>query len=135
MVQLPQDELAGLDGIGVTIYDQIASSNFSVPSSPATDSPVSASQTSVRKTYSISGTLAVTNNLSIVDSSVPVSMTLGSAIEDGHEHTIKQFGNGAVTLTATIDRIEQSIVLNSTASIGDSLSLTWLSDDATYIAG
>ena len=86
----------------------------------------------VRGTYSASGTISVSDDVSEVNSAVPVTMTLAPDTVDNRLHVISQAGPGAVTLTAPIDGVSQSVSLNSTGSLRDSITLRWLADLSTY---
>ncbi len=86
----------------------------------------------VRGTYSASGTISISDDVSEVNSAAPVTMTLAPDTVDNRLHVVSQAGPGAVTLTAPIDGVSQSVSLNSTGSLRDSITLRWLADLSTY---
>jgi hypothetical protein len=86
----------------------------------------------VRGTYTASGPIALTDDVSEVISTVPVTMTLAAGTTNNRLHVVSQAGPGAVTLTAPIDGVSQSVSLNSTGPLRDSITLRWLADLSTY---
>jgi hypothetical protein len=88
---------------------------------------------SITQTYTTSGAIAVTDNLSLVNASSAVSMTLGSCSVDGHPIVIKRYGAGAVTLTASIDGVAGSRVVMSSSTVKESVSLAWSNALATWL--
>ena len=88
----------------------------------------------VRGTYSASGPIAITDDVSEVSSATPVTMTLASDTVDNRLHVISQAGPGAVTLTTVVDGVSQSVSLNAIGSLRDSLTLRWLAAPTTYKA-
>jgi len=86
----------------------------------------------VRGIYSASGTISIGDDVSEVNSATPVTMTLAPDTVDNRLHVVSQAGPGAVTLTAPIDGVSQSVSLNSTGSLRDSITLRWLADLSTY---
>ncbi len=88
---------------------------------------------SVTQTYTASGAIAVTDNLSLINAGIAVSMTLGSGSVDGHPIVIKRYGAGAVTLTASIDGVAGSRAVMSSTTVKESVSLAWSSALSTWL--
>jgi hypothetical protein len=88
---------------------------------------------SVQSTYTASGAIAPTDNLSIVTSASPVAMTLAAGAVDMHTITIKRLGAGSVAVTATIDGVSQTVNMASAGTLKDALGLRWLATLSTYI--
>jgi hypothetical protein len=84
-------------------------------------------------TYTVSGAIAPTDNVALVNSAFAVSMTLGAGANDGHEIVVKRFGAGAVTLTATIDGVASSALTLNSASIKEAVSLAWSQSLNTWL--
>ena len=80
-----------------------------------------------------SGTIAVTDNLALVSATATVAMTLAAGGTDGHAVTVKRFGAGAVTLTATIDGASGAEIVMNSASIMESVTLAWNAGNATWL--
>ncbi len=87
----------------------------------------------VTQTYTASGAIAPTDNLSLVNAAAAVAMTLGSGAVDGHPIVIKRYGAGAVTLTASIDGVAGSRVAMNSTAVKESVSLTWSAALATWL--
>jgi hypothetical protein len=94
---------------------------FGVPNSPGV---------SVTNTYTASGTIAVTDELALIDSSAAVSMSLANGSVDGKIIYIKRYGSGAVTLTADMDGTSGDALTLSTA---ECLQLAWQESLGTYL--
>lgn len=94
----------------------------------------------VRSTYTASGTLATTDNLSLVTSSTAVTMTLANGTVDNHPQLIKQFGPGSVSVSGTFDGTMQTITLSTlvpsssnSGSLYSSVTTRWIAASNTYI--
>ena len=75
----------------------------------------------------------MTDNLSLINAGIAVSMTLGSGSVDGHPIVIKRYGAGAVTLTASIDGVAGSRAVMSSTTVKESVSLAWSSALSTWL--
>lgn len=70
-------------------------------------------KTFTKTTYSSSGTISPTDNLSILNSSSDLTMTLANGTVDNHQQTLKQFGSGNVSITGSFDGITQNMTLST----------------------
>ena len=60
-------------------------------------------------------------------------MTLAAATTDGHVVTVKRFGAGTVTLTATIDGAAGTQIVMNSASLKEVATLVWNAANATWL--
>ncbi len=88
----------------------------------------------VKNTYTAAGALPITDDVSIVNASATAAMTLANDTVDGHMRTIKRFGAGTVTVTATIDGTSQTVTMNTNSTIRESLTLLWVAALSSYVA-
>ncbi len=103
--------------------------SFSAGVLSSTATPV----TVVSNTYTASGTIAITDNLALVNGTATVAMTLAAGGTDGHALTVKRFGAGAMTLTATIDGTAGTQVLMNSVSLKEAVTLAWNAGNATWL--
>ncbi len=89
--------------------------------------------TTVSNTYTASGALAPTDNISLINAASAVTMTLAAGTADGHVVTVKRFGAGAVTLTASIDGAAGTQILMNSASLKEAVTLVWNVANATWL--
>jgi hypothetical protein len=89
--------------------------------------------TAVSNTYTASGSIAITDNLALVNATAAVAMTLAAGGSDGHAVIVKRFGGGTVTLTATIDGAAGTAILMDSASIKETVVLAWNAGNATWL--
>lgn len=85
-------------------------------------------------TYTASGAISLSDSISVINSTSAVAMTLANDAVDGRVRDIKRFGSGTVTVTATIDGVSQTVVMNTTQTIRESLTLQWVASLSSYIA-
>ena len=86
----------------------------------------------ITNTYSTSGAILPTDDVSVVNSASAATMTLAAGPSDGHGLLVKRVGAGAVTITAILDGISSSIVADST-TIKESVMLAWSSSLGTWL--
>jgi hypothetical protein len=86
----------------------------------------------ITTTYTASGALSPTDNVSLVNAASDATMTLAAGPSDGHSLLVKRLGAGAVTITANLDSIISSIVADST-TIKESVVLSWSSGLGTWL--
>ena len=86
----------------------------------------------ITNTYSTSGAILPTDDVSVVNSASAATMTLAAGPSDGHCLLVKRFGAGAVTITAILDGISSSIVADS-STIKESVLLAWSSSLGTWL--
>ena len=89
--------------------------------------------TVVSSTYTASGTIAVTDNVALINATSTAAMTLAAGATDGHEVIVKRFGAGMVTLTATIDGTPGTAILMNSVSIKEAVTLAWSAGNATWL--
>lgn len=78
----------------------------------------------ITNTYTAAGPIAVTDDESVINSGSAITMTLAAGTVS-HLINIKRYGTGVVTVTANMDGASQSVVLNTTGTIRECLSLRW----------
>lgn len=88
--------------------------------------------TPVTTTYTASGTIAVSDVVSLVNAVSAAAMTLSAGVVDGHCITVKRLGAGAVSVAATIDGASETVEMVS-ATVRESVSLTWNAGNATWL--
>ena len=88
----------------------------------------------VSNTYTASGAIAVTDDISIVNASSTTTMTLSSGLQDGHALQVKRMGSGNVVLTANMDGTSQSVTM-STVGLKGFENLRWVASLGTWITG
>jgi hypothetical protein len=86
----------------------------------------------ITTTYTASGAILPTDNVSLVNAANPAIMTLAAGPSDGHGLLVKRLGAGAVTITANLDSTISSIVADST-TIRESVALSWSSGLGTWL--
>jgi hypothetical protein len=86
----------------------------------------------ITTTYTASGAILPTDNVSLVNAANPAIMTLAAGPSDGHGLLVKRLGAGAVTITANLDSTISSIVADST-TIKESVVLSWSSGLGTWL--
>lgn len=88
--------------------------------------------TPVTTTYTASGTIAVSDVLSLVNAASAAAMTLAAGAVDGHCITVKRFGAGTVSVAATIDGASGTVEMAS-STVKEALSLTWNAANTTWL--
>jgi hypothetical protein len=88
---------------------------------------------SVSNTYTVSGAIAPTDTIALVNATAAVSMTLASGSSDGKELIVKRFGAGSVTLTASIDGVGSASIVMNSASLKEAVSLAWSQALGTWL--
>ena len=115
---------------GRVVNDVIVGTAFvDLPFDPIGDGPP---LYAITTTYTASGALSPTDNVSLVNAASAATMTLAAGPRDGHSLLVKRFGAGAVTITANLDSTISSIVADST-TIRESVVLSWSSGLGTWL--
>ena len=84
--------------------------------------------------YTVSGAIAVSDNMALVNCASACAMTLGAGATDGKQVVVKHYGAGTVTLTANIDGTAgTAISMAATTAPKESASLTWYAAGLTWI--
>lgn len=84
--------------------------------------------------YASSGSISSSDTFSVINCSATCAMTLAASATDGFVHTVKSYGSGTITLTATIDGSNQAWTMTSAARPYSSFSLVWSAALSTYLA-
>ncbi len=117
-------------GLGQRVGDTIIGPRFTeLPFDPIGAGPP---LYAITTTYTASGALSPTDNVSLVNAASAATMTLAAGPSDGHSLLVKRFGAGAVTITANLDSSISSIVADST-TIKESVLLSWSSGLGTWL--
>lgn len=84
--------------------------------------------------YTASGAISPSDIVSVVNCSATCAMTLAASATDGFTHTVKSYGLGTITLSATIDGLSQTWTMTNPAAPYSSFSLLWSAALSTYLA-
>ncbi len=87
----------------------------------------------VKNTYTAAGAITVSDDLSILNATASVTMTLANDTVDNRRHIIKCFGAGSCNVTGMFDGVSQTINMSPSGTRKADLVVDWIASLSSYI--
>ena len=88
--------------------------------------------TDVSNTYTAAGTIALTDNLSLINSASAVAITIPTGGTAASQLQIHNYGSGVATVSGTIEGAFNSVILQGNPAAA-SVTLWWLPSKSSWI--